>query len=162
MTDYELVGHRFYAYEGSMSLVHRLTFSISLRLSTGKKWIAYYYWKEGGPEPEDPKKVIVATGREVVPIPYRSAESFPKDIITGEPFSILRYSRHKRASVVMLSLNVHGVFPPLEFRMKEPTPSHTEEAFTYKGITVLFSGGKLEQVLSGSGVWSEAPAEEWR
>jgi hypothetical protein len=162
MSDYELVGHRFYAYEGSMSLVHRLTFSISLPLSTGKKWIAYYYWKEGGSEPEDLKKMIVATGREFAPLPYRSSEVFPKDIIKKEPFSILRYIRYKDASGVLLHLNVQGVSPPLEFRMKEPARSQADEAFTYKGITVLFSGGKKEQVLSESGVWGEAPAEEWR
>jgi hypothetical protein len=162
ISNYELVGHRFLSRGDSMSLLHHFTFSISLRLASGSKWIAYYHWVEGGfsHQPKNlsnMKSVPVASGRGVQPVSYRRAEVWPKDVIKGEPNTILRYIRYQGASAVLLRLNAHGVFPPLDFRMTELTPSSTQEDFTYNGITALWG----EQVL-GSSVWGKAPLEEWR
>ena len=158
MSDYELVGHRFIAHGDGMAVAHHLTFSISLRLASGNKWIAYYHWVEGGfyhHRKNLPKGVVVARGRGIGPLPYRSAEAWPKDIIKGEPYSTLTYIRNEGTSTVLLRLNVQGVSPPLEFRMMEPQSSPAQEAFTYNGNTAMWE----KQVL-GSSVWGNTPKDQ--
>jgi len=170
---YELVGHSFTSLGDGMSLQHHFAFSISLPLTTGSRWIAYYHWLEGSQSNRPPeslsirgKETKIASGLGLAPIKFPSDEGYPKDIIKGEPTTKLNYTRFTTGDV-LIRLDVGGQKPRvvLDFRMAEPQTSPKHEEFSWNGFVVSWPAnsekGGRKQVL-GKNAWWNATHDYWR
>jgi hypothetical protein len=170
INSYELRGHSFSVRSSKMVKDHHFAFSISLRLPTGRFWVAYYHWLENLTPSRQAnlatqgKVESIARGTGVSPTTLKSAAVFPKDVIVNEAKATLHYITKKGDRSVLVRLDIGGK-QTLQFRMLEQKPSAENEDLVFEGTIYLWpadskKGGPRQAICASS--FGSAPAEPWR
>lgn len=164
----EIVGHNFWVRATDLAQRHGFAFSVTLRLATGGRWIAYFVWQEKG-TPSQLKNVqnlgklsFIASGAGSVS-GYQTFPdvSFPKEILDYDPTQAsLRYTRMQYAKGVRLTMKVQRTPPRLlHFYMLESRPAVGNETLVMDGLVSNFAPNRdSEQVLVHGGPWAHVPA----
>ena len=138
---FEVRGLKFYSRSDPLAIDFMCTFSISLRVPSGKYWVAYYKWQQSGATGaththlmQSGNMTLIATGANVTPSFLVVDEAMPKEVLEDDSNAKLSYSRVKDGAIVFINIAVGSRKPVnIHFNMHEPKPASAAETLAWEG-----------------------------
>ena len=137
MTTFEVRGLKFYSQSDQFAQDHMCTFSISVRVPSGKYWVAYYKWQASGATGAIHSHLLragnltlIASGANVLPSLLTGDEVMPAEVLEDDSNAKLSYTRSKNSAGVHVYIAAAGSRKPVnvQFNMTEPKAAPADES----------------------------------
>ena len=143
---FEVRGLKFYSRSDPLAIDFMCTFSISLRVPSGKYWVAYYKWQgsvSGAIHShlvQSGTSTLIASGANVLPSFLTADEVMPGEVLEDVSDAKLSYTRSKNSEKVSVHIAVRGSrkLVNIQFNMTEPKPAPAAETLAWEGRVTIW------------------------